>query len=99
MLLEIENTINLTMVINDKSIYWDIQLNPEIRFLSKGDLVGSKSAEKIANVASKSTCENPSKSHVQIDETLTQSTEILKKKNVSSERQQQIIDKLWLLHL
>ena len=33
--LEKENIINLTFVINDKGIWFDIQLNPDIEFISK----------------------------------------------------------------
>ena len=33
--LEKESIINLTFVINDKGIWFDIQLNPDIEFISK----------------------------------------------------------------
>ena len=33
--LEKENIINSTFVINDKGIWFDIQLNPDIEFISK----------------------------------------------------------------
>ena len=35
MLIKIEERINLTLGIDDKSIYSDIQLNPEIKYMLK----------------------------------------------------------------
>ena len=35
MFIKIEERINLTLVIDDKSIYSDIQLNPEIKYMLK----------------------------------------------------------------
>ena len=35
MFIKIEERMNLTLVIDDKSIYSDIQLNPEIKYMLK----------------------------------------------------------------
>ena len=61
-----------------------------------GDSVGNKIAEKIQKTASKTTCEDPSKSTAQLYET-TQSIGIPKEKYISPEKWQQIIDELQLL--